>query len=279
MHAGRRLRHVTACARAPQRRRIRPASPYRATTVTWSKIIGFGATARADCRRARRLSYANYRRTPGAPCSTIYRNGCRASSRGCAARRGSPTTTSRTRCARCGSRCSKPTSRCRSSRTSSRRSRRRRVGEEVIGSLTPGQALIGVVHRELAALMGGAAVPLDFATQPPAVILLAGLQGAGKTTTAAKLAHAAARAEEEGAAGLGRRLPSGGDRAARACSARRSASTSFRPTSGEQPVAIAHGALDWAKRALSRRADRRHRGPPRDRRGDDARDRARCTRR
>ena len=58
-----------------------------------------------------------------------------------------------------------------------------------MGSLTPGQALVGVVHRELTALMGGAAVPLSFATQPPAVILLAGLQGAGKTTTAAKLAR------------------------------------------------------------------------------------------
>ncbi len=63
------------------------------------------------------------------------------------------------------------------------------IGEEVVGSLTPGQALIGVVHRELAALMGGAAAPLSFATQPPAVLLLAGLQGAGKTTTAAKLAR------------------------------------------------------------------------------------------
>src|SRR5512141_2203105 len=63
------------------------------------------------------------------------------------------------------------------------------LGEEVIGSLTPGQALVGVVHRELAGLMGGAATPLDLATQPPAVILLAGLQGSGKTTTAAKLAR------------------------------------------------------------------------------------------
>src|SRR5437868_9264941 len=62
-------------------------------------------------------------------------------------------------------------------------------GEEVIGSLTPGQALIGVVARELTMLMGGAAEPLNFATQPPAVILLAGLQGSGKTTTAAKLAR------------------------------------------------------------------------------------------
>ncbi|MEO6929294.1 MAG: signal recognition particle protein [Casimicrobiaceae bacterium] len=67
--------------------------------------------------------------------------------------------------------------------------RERALGEEVVGSLTPGQALIGIVHRELAALIGGAAAPLNFATQPPAVILLAGLQGAGKTTTAAKLAR------------------------------------------------------------------------------------------
>jgi len=61
------------------------------------------------------------------------------------------------------------------------------VGEEVIGSLTPGQALVGVVHRELAALMGGAHAALSFATQPPAIILMAGLQGAGKTTTTGKL--------------------------------------------------------------------------------------------
>ena len=61
-------------------------------------------------------------------------------------------------------------------------------GTEVIGSLTPGQALVGVVNRELAAIMGGSASGLDFATAPPAVILLAGLQGAGKTTTAGKLA-------------------------------------------------------------------------------------------
>src|ERR1700704_1505588 len=62
------------------------------------------------------------------------------------------------------------------------------LGEEVIGSLTPGQALVGVVHRELARLMGEASVGLDLATQPPAVILMAGLQGSGKTTTAGKLA-------------------------------------------------------------------------------------------
>src|SRR5260221_7911366 len=61
------------------------------------------------------------------------------------------------------------------------------IGAEVADSLTPGQALIGIVHRQLAALMGGAAAPLSFATRPPAGILLAGLQGTGKTTTAAKL--------------------------------------------------------------------------------------------
>ena len=61
-------------------------------------------------------------------------------------------------------------------------------GAEVAGSLTPGQALVGVVNRELTAIMGGDAAELDFAVAPPAVILLAGLQGAGKTTTAGKLA-------------------------------------------------------------------------------------------
>ena len=66
--------------------------------------------------------------------------------------------------------------------------REKAQGEDVQGSLTPGQALIGVVHRELTAIMGGDNVALNFATRPPAVILMAGLQGAGKTTTAGKLA-------------------------------------------------------------------------------------------
>jgi signal recognition particle subunit SRP54 len=63
------------------------------------------------------------------------------------------------------------------------------VGTEVQGSLTPGQALVGVIHDELVALMGGNARPFDLRHAPPAVILLAGLQGAGKTTTAGKLAR------------------------------------------------------------------------------------------
>ena len=62
------------------------------------------------------------------------------------------------------------------------------LGQEVLGSLTPGQALVGIVNKELAATMGEGVSDLNLAAQPPAVILMAGLQGAGKTTTTAKLA-------------------------------------------------------------------------------------------
>jgi signal recognition particle subunit SRP54 len=62
------------------------------------------------------------------------------------------------------------------------------LGQEVLGSLTPGQALIGIVHRELTKLMGEHNDALNLTTVPPAVILMAGLQGAGKTTTSGKLA-------------------------------------------------------------------------------------------
>ncbi len=62
------------------------------------------------------------------------------------------------------------------------------LGQEVVGSLTPGQALVGIIHKELAATMGAGVADLNLAAQPPVVILMAGLQGAGKTTTTAKLA-------------------------------------------------------------------------------------------
>jgi signal recognition particle subunit SRP54 len=62
------------------------------------------------------------------------------------------------------------------------------LGADVVGSLTPGQALVGIVNRELAATMGDGVADINLAAQPPAVILMAGLQGAGKTTTTAKLA-------------------------------------------------------------------------------------------
>ena len=63
------------------------------------------------------------------------------------------------------------------------------LGQDVSGSLNPGQALVGIVHRELASTMGEGVAELNLAAQPPAVILMVGLQGAGKTTTTAKLAR------------------------------------------------------------------------------------------
>jgi signal recognition particle subunit SRP54 len=121
-------------------------------------------------------------------------------------------------------------------------------GEEVVGSLTPGQALIGVVHRELTSLMGGAAVPLSLATQPPAVILLAGLQGSGKTTTAGKLARLLAAEQKK------KVLLVSADvyRPAAIEQLRLLASQVgvdfFPSTKEQQPVAIAQAAVDWARR-------------------------------
>jgi signal recognition particle subunit SRP54 len=69
------------------------------------------------------------------------------------------------------------------------RVREQALGQEVADSLTPGQAAVGVVYRELVRLMGEKNDGLNLAVQPPAVILLAGLQGSGKTTTAGKLAR------------------------------------------------------------------------------------------
>ncbi len=65
----------------------------------------------------------------------------------------------------------------------------RALGAEVSASLSPGQTLVGILHRELVAVLGGASVGLALNATPPLVLLLAGLQGAGKTTTAAKLAR------------------------------------------------------------------------------------------
>lgn len=67
--------------------------------------------------------------------------------------------------------------------------REQSLGEKVMTSLTPGQALIKIIHEALVETLGGETQPLNFRAQPPVVILLAGLQGAGKTTTAAKLAR------------------------------------------------------------------------------------------
>jgi len=63
------------------------------------------------------------------------------------------------------------------------------LGAEVAQSLTPGQVFVSIIHKELVTLMGGAREGFNLRAQPPIVVLLAGLQGAGKTTTAAKLAR------------------------------------------------------------------------------------------
>ncbi len=68
------------------------------------------------------------------------------------------------------------------------RIKERVLGEEVGKSLTPGQALVKIIHGELVRLLGDSHEPLNLRAQPPVVMLLVGLQGAGKTTTAAKLA-------------------------------------------------------------------------------------------
>src|SRR5215468_3401132 len=62
------------------------------------------------------------------------------------------------------------------------------VGEEVMQSLTPGQQVVKIVRDELIEMLGGTNVRLNFAAQPPSVIMLVGLQGSGKTTSSGKLA-------------------------------------------------------------------------------------------
>ena len=69
------------------------------------------------------------------------------------------------------------------------RVRTRAIGEDVLLSLTPGQVLIKIVHEELVRTMGEANAELNLRAQPPAVVLMAGLQGSGKTTSVAKLAR------------------------------------------------------------------------------------------
>ena len=126
------------------------------------------------------------------------------------------------------------------------RVREKAVGEEVSGSLTPGQALVGVVHRELAALMGEGAAPLDLATRPPAVILLAGLQGAGKTTTAAKLARLL-REQKKKVLVTSADVYRPAAIAQLATLAAQVGVDHYPSTASDQPRDIATRALDWAR--------------------------------
>jgi signal recognition particle subunit SRP54 len=122
------------------------------------------------------------------------------------------------------------------------------VGQGVLTSLTPGQALIGVVQRELTELMGGAATPLNLATTPPAVILLAGLQGAGKTTTAAKLARLLRDDARKNVLLVSCDIYRPAAMEQLATLARELGIASFAATPGAQPVQIALDALDWARK-------------------------------
>ncbi len=65
---------------------------------------------------------------------------------------------------------------------------KRALGEDVLKSVTPGQQIVKIVHEQLVNVMGEGAVEIDFQTKPPVIVMLVGLQGAGKTTTAGKLA-------------------------------------------------------------------------------------------
>jgi signal recognition particle subunit SRP54 len=122
------------------------------------------------------------------------------------------------------------------------------VGHEVIGSLTPGQALVGVVHRELTELMGGAKAELNLATQPPAIILMSGLQGAGKTTTTAKLGKWLKERQKKKVLAVSCDVyrPAAIEQL-KAVSAQ--AGIDFFPSApGQKPAEIAAAALDYAKR-------------------------------
>ena len=85
--------------------------------------------------------------------------------------------TSATRCATCAPRCSRPTLRSSVVKDFIERIRVRAIGQEVAQSLTPGQALVKLVHDELVELMGAANDQLDLTAAPPAIVLMAGLQG------------------------------------------------------------------------------------------------------
>ncbi len=122
------------------------------------------------------------------------------------------------------------------------------VGEAVVGSLTPGQALIGVVHEEMTALMGGANAGLNLATQPPAVVLMAGLQGAGKTTTTGKLAKWLKETQKKKVLVVSCDVyrPAAIEQLQTVTA---QAGVDFYPSSPEdKPEAIALAAVDWAKR-------------------------------
>jgi signal recognition particle subunit SRP54 len=126
----------------------------------------------------------------------------------------------------------------------------RALGAEVAQSLTPGQAFIGILHRELVALMGGGGSGWPLRAQPPVVVLLAGLQGAGKTTTSAKLARWLIESQKKRVALVSTdvRRPAAMLQLERLCQQVEAHYIPADPT--DPPAAIARAALEEARRGV-----------------------------
>jgi signal recognition particle subunit SRP54 len=124
----------------------------------------------------------------------------------------------------------------------------RAVGVEVLKSLSPGQTLVKVVRDELTAVMGSVNTDLNLAAAPPAIVLMAGLQGAGKTTTVAKLAKLLKDRKKKKVMVVSTDVyrPAAIEQLRTLAE---QVDVLFHPSTGDQdPVAIAHGALDAAKK-------------------------------
>lgn len=127
----------------------------------------------------------------------------------------------------------------------------RAIGADVLKSLNPGQVFLKIVHDELQAVMGEANEKLNLATQPPAIILLAGLQGAGKTTTAGKLARFLMEREKKKVMMVSADVYRPAAIKQLETLAKDIGSEFFPSTAEQQPVAIAKAAIDAAKRAMA----------------------------
>jgi len=122
------------------------------------------------------------------------------------------------------------------------------LGQEVLGSLKPGQALVAIVNRELAATMGDGVSDINLAAQPPAVILMAGLQGAGKTTTTAKLAkHLIEKRKKKVLTVSGDVYRPAAIEQLKTVTAQAGAEW-FPSTPDQKPLEIARAALDYARK-------------------------------
>ena len=122
------------------------------------------------------------------------------------------------------------------------------LGAEVVGSLSPGQALVGIVNRELAATMGEGVADLNLAVQPPAVILMAGLQGAGKTTTTAKLAKHLIDKRKKKVLTVSADVYRPAAIEQLRVVTQQAGAEWFASSAGEKPLAIALAALDYARK-------------------------------